>query len=201
MLAVVKPAVTDYPIQNPKDTSDIEDELTIPDDTGREHSTARWLALQILYEIDCTDHPQGEVMTNHLNRYSLQPATRDYTYQLVNGVLANLERLDMIVQTVAQEHPLDHLAIVDRNLLRSAVYEFTMLDAPPPIGIVADEAVRLAKEFGSDNAPPFVNGVLGTLYRNQPRLQAMLEAEIPPDDDEEDFDFDEENYFDEDDDA
>ena len=175
--------MTDYPISEPNgaDDLDIEEELEIPDDRGRERSAARWLALQILYEIDSTDHLRGEVMSGHMGRYSLQEKTREYTYTLVNGVLDNVNRLDMILQTIAQEYPLDQVATIDRNILRIAVYEYSMLGGLP-VGVVVDEAVWLSKEFGSDTAPNFINGVLGALFTNQKRLKAMLEAEMPSDD-------------------
>lgn len=190
--------VTDYPIREPDnaDDLDIEEELKIPDDKGRERSTARWLALQILYELDSTDHPRGLVMSEHTARYTLQQKTRDYTYKLVNGVLDNVNRLDMIIQTVAQEYPLDQIATIDRNILRIGVYEYSML-ANLPVGVVVDEAVWLSTEFGADTAPRFINGVLGELFSNEERLEAMLAAEMPTDDEYYDDDFDD---FEEDDD-
>ena len=182
--------VTTYPTQDPNNADDIDEELSIPDDHGRVRSTARWLALQILYEIDVTEHPRGEVITHHLSRYTLQTDTRDYTYRLVNGALDHVERLDMILQTIAQEHPLDQVAVIDRNVLRIALFEYTMIGGLPT-GVVADEAVQLARQFGSDSAPRFVNGVLGAIFSNEPRLQAMLAAELPPDDEDDEYDDDE----------
>lgn len=192
--------MTDYeeliPIPDPDNEIDIEAELDLPEQAGRERSVARWLTLQILYEADSTEHPHTQVMAHHLQRYTLRPLTRDYAMTLVNGVMDNIERLDMILQTIAQEHPLDEVAIVDRNVLRSAVYEFAMLGGLP-VGVVVDEAVQLAKGFGGDSAPRFVNGVLGAVFSDEKRLQAMLAVELPPDDD--DYDYDDEDEYDYDD--
>ncbi len=189
--------MTDYdfpipPNPNPENDIDIESELDLPDDTGQERSIARWLAMQVLYEIDCADHPHGQALAHHLRQYAaLQPATVEYTVKLVNGVMDNIERLDMILQTIAQEYPLDQIAIVDRNVLRSAVYEYAMLGGIP-VGVVIDEAVQLAKRFGAESAPRFVNGVLGAVFKDEKRLQAMLEVELPEEDDDEFEDEDDE---------
>lgn len=188
--------MTDNLTPNSAENLDIEEELKIPSDRGRERSTARWLALQVLYEIDSTDHPRGEVMSHHLQHYSLQEKTRKYTYTLVNGVLDDLERLDMIAQTVAQEYPLDTIAVIDRNILRIAIFEYAML-RDLPVGVVVDEAVWLSTEFGADTSPRFINGVLGAIFRNEERLTAMLTAEMPPEDEDDDFYDDDEDHEDE----
>ncbi len=165
-------------MQDPNDAEDLEEELSIPDDHGRERSAARWLALQVLYEIDSTEHLRGEVLTNHLGRYKLLAMTRDYTYKLVNGVLDNQPLLDEILSTIATEYPLDQVAIIDRNLLRIAIFEYSIL-GNLPIGVVTDEAVRLAKQFGADSAPRFVNGVLGGVFANATELAVLIENYTP----------------------
>lgn len=168
--------MSDYPDPNTinhADDDDIEAELALPDDTGRERTTARWLSLQILYEIDSAHHPSGEVMARHLNRYSLQRLTLEYTYQLVNGVLENLEKLDEVIQRAATEWPLDQIAIVDRNLLRLAVCEYVLI-ATQSVGVVTKEAVKLAEVFGGDTSPRFVNGVLGALFEDPANYAHLL---------------------------
>jgi len=171
---------------------DIEEELTLPEDRGQERTIARRLALQILYEIDSSDHPTGSVTQSHLARYALQQATTEHTVTLVNGVSEHIERLDMIIQTIAQDWPLDQVAIVDRNILRIAVFEYGIL-ARLPVGVVTDEAVKLARLFGSDSSMRFINGVLGSIFENKDRLKAMLEVEIPDtfDDEDEEYEYDE----------
>lgn len=180
--------MTDYPIPDSNNTEDIdiENELDLPDDTGQERSIARRLALQILYEIDSAEHPTGQVIANQLSQYNILPMTHDYTVGLVNGVLEHLERLDMIIQTSAQEWPLDQVAIIDRNILRIAVYEYGMLGKLPK-GVVSDEGMNLARMFGSDSSLRFVNGVLGSVFDDDTRLQKLVNIDLP-DDDEEDND-------------
>jgi len=136
--------------------------------------------------VDSAEHPTGQVIANQLSRYTILPLTHDYTVKLVNGVLEHLERLDMIIQTAAQEWPLDQVAIIDRNILRIAVYEYAMIGKLPK-GIVSDEGMNLARMFGSDASLGFVNGVLGNIFADDERLQKMLTIEIP---DEDDFDDD-----------
>jgi N utilization substance protein B len=81
---------------------------------------------------------------------------------LVTGILAQRDRLDTLIQQHAPEWPVDQMAIIDRNVLRIAIYEF-IIAAITPTRVAINEAVELAKAFGSDSAPRFVNGVLGAL--------------------------------------
>lgn len=172
--------MTNDPLPNPSslDDIDIEDELNLPPDKGQERTIARRLALQILYEVDSTEHPLGEVMATHLGRYVLRQPTVDHTSRLIHGVRDHQERLDMILQTVAPDWPLDEVAVVDRNVLRLALYEAAMLKELP-VGIVLQEAIKLTEVFAGDSSIRFVNGVLGSIFNNPDRLQAMLTVEIP----------------------
>lgn len=179
----------DYPIPpSPSQLPDIdiEAELILPSDVGQERSTARRLALQILYEIDCTDHPPSVVIKEQLANYTLARLTTDYTLKLVNGVLEHMERVDMIIRTVAQEWPLDQVAIIDRNILRLGVCEHMLSELP--IGVIVDEAVGLARQFGTEASLRFVNGVLGAVFADTERLKKMLSVEMPDDDDDDDYD-------------
>jgi N utilization substance protein B len=176
------------------DDIDIEEELTLPPDKGQEKTIARRLALQILYETDCAEHPLNLVIATHLGRYVLQPGTKDYAIRLATGVEEDVDRLDMIIQTFAQEWPLDQIAIVDRNILRLAIYEYAMI-SKLPVGVVTDEAVNLAKVFGSDASLRFINGVLGNIFRNDDLLQTLLTVEMP-DIDDEDYDYGDDDDFD-----
>jgi transcription antitermination protein NusB len=179
--------LTNDPLPKPSslDDIDIEDELKIPSDEGQERTIARRLALQILYEVDTAEHPLGEVMANHLSRYALRNLTVDHTSRLVHGVIEYQDRLDMIIQTVASDFPLDEVAAVDRNVLRMALYEGAMIDELP-VGIVLQEAVKLTETFAGDSSIRFVNGVLGGIFNNPERLAAMLAVEIPDDDEDDD---------------
>jgi len=98
---------------------------------------------------------------------------RTFAYNLVNGVLDSRSKLDAVIQRYAPEWPLNQMAIVDRNLLRIAIYEFAIAKETP-IKVSINEAIELAKEFGSENAARFVNGVLGTLATKEDELYAAL---------------------------
>jgi len=89
-----------------------------------------------------------------------------FVRHLVNGVLKYQSVLDTFIHSHAPEWPLEQMAYIDRNVLRMALFEFAV-DGSTPVKVVINEAVELAKTFGSDSAPRFVNGVLGTLVEHK----------------------------------
>jgi transcription antitermination protein NusB len=128
---------------------------------------ARVSALQALYELDTTNHPADQVIANRLGAHPLPAEGAEFLRYLVSGVLKNLAQLDAMIQRLAPAWPVSQIAIVDRNVLRIALFELTSHPAgatapatPPKVAI--NEAVDLAKAFGSDSSSRFVNGVLGT---------------------------------------
>ena len=134
-------------------------------------SQARTLALQVLYELDCTTHRVGEVLQACFNVDDLHEQltsgekyaeAQTLTTTLVHGVQEHQERLDELIRQYAPEWPLDQLAAIDRNILRIAIYEL-VIDRTAPVKVAINEAVELAKTFGTDSTPRFINGVLGTL--------------------------------------
>lgn len=138
---------------------------------------AREMALQALYEIDAVGHSAGWVLQHSLEREpELSSQALEYCQQLVAGVVRCGARLDAYIQEYAKEWPLDQVAIVDRNVLRIALYEFTVGRIPTKVAI--NEAVEIAKSFGSDSAPRFVNGVLGALAPLRKEIAAALTAYI-----------------------
>jgi N utilization substance protein B len=123
---------------------------------------SRILALQALYEIDTTHHPVGTVLDQRLAEDPLPDEGAAFARELITGVMKHQAELDELIQRYAPEWPVDQMAVVDRNVLRIAIYEFFIRKATP-IKVAINEAVELAKLFGSDSAPRFVNGVLGAL--------------------------------------
>ena len=123
------------------------------------------LALQALFEIDSVNHPAEEVVRRRLQTHPLPPPAAQLMQDLVYGVLKHRERLDALIARHAPEWPVDQLALVDRNILRMAIWELTAPDMDTPVRVVINEAVELAKLFGSDSTPRFVNGVLGAIVR------------------------------------
>jgi N utilization substance protein B len=124
---------------------------------------ARALALQALYEVDCVGHAPEDVIARILEE---NPGLNDdgagFLERAVHGTLAETGTLDAWIAGCAPEWPVNELAVLDRNILRLALWEFRLV-GETPIKVAINEAVELAKRFSSDNAPRFVNGVLGTL--------------------------------------
>jgi N utilization substance protein B len=132
----------------------------------RERRRARSLALQILYEVDCVGHPVEDVLARRLERNdNLGDSAAAFLRQMVLGAIEHATDLDTMIASCAPEWPVDELAIVDRNILRIALWEIKVF-AETPVKVAINEAVELAKRFSSDNAPRFINGVLGTLIRD-----------------------------------
>ena len=123
---------------------------------------ARALALQALYEIDTVGHGLEEVVTRLLGEGVLSEGNAAFTRELVSGVVQNKEKIDRSIQSFAAAWPIEQISAVDRNILRLAIFEI-LLDNKVPVKVAINEAVELAKTFGSDNSPKFVNGVLGSV--------------------------------------
>jgi N utilization substance protein B len=138
---------------------------------------ARIIALQALYEIDCAHHAPAVVLEHLLATAELPPAATAFGRHLVNGVINHQTVFDVFIHRYAPEWPLEQMAYIDRNILRIAIFEFAV-DGQTPIKVAINEAVELAKAFGSDSAPRFVNGVLGTLVEHKEAIaQAVKETE------------------------
>lgn len=143
----------------------------------KSRTRARGLALQALYEVDITDHPPGEVLKARLEEETLTDELAEFAHQIIFGVLPLLKILDQIIAEYAPEWPLEQIAAVDRNILRIACWEFASQEAGTPIKVAINEAVELAKLYGSDSAPRFVNGVLGSLAEHQQEIRYSLQQE------------------------
>jgi transcription antitermination protein NusB len=138
-----------------------------------ERRLARELALQALYEVDLVGHAPASVLHERLGEVvDENPRVEAYARKLVMGVLASTAQLDFYIQSHAPEWPLDQVAVIDRNLLRMALYEFTVGHVPVKVAI--NEAVELAKDYGADSTPRFVNGVLGALVPLQDEVTQAL---------------------------
>lgn len=131
----------------------------------------RIIALQTLFEqdfrrlADDKTFDLEEVLARNIERYKATVDDKDFIVQLVKGVAKNEQKLDEELQPVAPEWPIDQIARMDRVVLRMGLYELKHgKDVPPKV--VINEAVELAKAFGSENSSKFINGVLGTVLRN-----------------------------------
>jgi len=122
---------------------------------------ARRLALQTLFEIDFSRGDAGETHARGAFRAGLTEEAAAFAWGLVEGVLGHRRELDAEIASLAPEFPIDQMARIDRNILRIALYELRV-SGDAPASVVIDEAVELAKLFGSQASPKFVNGVLAT---------------------------------------
>ena len=122
---------------------------------------ARRVALQTLFEIDFNRADPKETWERGAFRTGLTENAAAFAWQLIDGVLQHRRALDEEISVLAPEFPISQMAAVDRNVLRIALYELRVLGDAPAAAII-DEAVELAKLFGSEAAPKFVNGVLAT---------------------------------------
>jgi transcription antitermination protein NusB len=135
---------------------------------------ARALALQVLYEIDVANHPPAEVFNARLEETPLSPELSEFARQIIFGILPITVILDQSIAKYAPEWPFEQVAPIDRNILRIACWEFAVL-RDTPIKVAINEAVELAKLYGSDSAPRFVNGVLGSLADHQHEIKQILQ--------------------------
>ncbi len=123
---------------------------------------ARMTVLQVLYEVDTAKHDPQTAFEQRAADDPLPDGAADFARQLMLGVIQHRAVLDRVIAQIAPEWPLDQIATVDRNILRIGVYE-VLLVRDTPVKVAINEAIELAKIFGSDASPRFVNGALGTL--------------------------------------
>jgi N utilization substance protein B len=123
---------------------------------------SRELALQALYEMDVGAHEPAAVLERLIVESRLTEDQAAFARVLLSGVLENRERIDAIIAKTATAWPTQQLAAIDRNILRIAIREF-LVDNLTPVGAAINEAVELAKKYGSDSSSKFINGVLGSV--------------------------------------
>ncbi len=127
-----------------------------------ERHRARGLALQAMYEIDTTGHEPAEVIRRQLEISLLSPENSRFASELVTGALAHRAIIDGHIRRFARAWPIEQMAVIDRNILRLAIFE-VLIDNKVPMRVAINEAVELAKDFGSQSSPRFVNGVLSSI--------------------------------------
>jgi len=130
---------------------------------------SRSIAMQSLYEWDFwkrDDSKLEEIVKSNIKEFGPGLESTDFIWEIVKGVLSNLAKINEIIEKCAPEWPLDQVTIVDRNVLRIGIYELLWGkrdEVPPKVAI--NEAIELAKNFGGESSGRFINGVLGTIYR------------------------------------
>jgi len=140
----------------------------------RERRRLRNIIIQALYEIDTVNHPPQEVVARYLMQNDdLNDEGSEFLRDFVEGVLSTIPKLDKVIGTFAPEWPVDQLAILDRNILRMALWEIAIYDETP-LKVAINEAVELAKRFGSESSARFINGVLGTLADQEQEIRRQF---------------------------
>ena len=136
----------------------------------------RIVALQSLYEYDFHGGKDSkskikDILKRNLNQYKGAIGDTEFVNDLVEGVLKHQAKIDKIIEPAAPEWPVEQIARIDKITLRLAIYELAIKKEVPP-KVAINEAVELAKAFGGDNSSKFVNGVLGTVYREETTTKA-----------------------------
>ncbi|OGZ24722.1 MAG: transcription antitermination factor NusB [Candidatus Nealsonbacteria bacterium RIFCSPLOWO2_01_FULL_43_32] len=130
---------------------------------------SRSIAMQSLYEWDFSGKKEDaldKIVEKNIKEYGPGLEKVDFVWQLVNGVKKHLPQVDKIIEKAAPEWPIDQITIVDRNVLRMGLFELlyeNKEEVPPKVAI--NEAIELAKTFGGESSGKFINGVLGTVYK------------------------------------
>ncbi len=131
----------------------------------------RVIVLQSLYEYELRnlagDHDVdiNTIVAKNIEPYEKALGDTEFVYNLAGKVIENAESLDVVLQPIAPEWPISSVAAIDRNILRMGLYELSECRDTIPPKVAINEAIELAKAFGSENSSKFVNGVLGTAYR------------------------------------
>ena len=133
---------------------------------GASRRAARALTLQCLYEVDSAGHPVAEVLRRSLSRSPETVST--FVSTLTHGIFEHRESLDRTIASFAPTWPVAQLPVIDRNVLRMAIFELFYLNETP-FKVAINEAVELGKRFGSESSPRFINGVLGSVVAADPQ--------------------------------
>ncbi len=142
----------------------------------KSRTKARGVALQVLYEYDLTGHSLGDSLDARLIDETMEESLVKFSSQIINGVIPIVPKLDKIISEHAPEWPLDQVAVIDRNILRIALWEFGV-EKCTPLKVAINEAIELAKVYGSDSSPRFINGVLGSLVNHASEIQNLFPSE------------------------
>ena len=119
----------------------------------------REAALQLLYAIEITHADVEEVLSSSWAHALTAARTRDFTGALLQGVLASRDEIDALIREWSANWSLERIGLVERNILRVAIYELLFMPEIPP-NVTINEAIEVAKRYGAEDAPAFVNGIL-----------------------------------------
>lgn len=129
---------------------------------------ARSIALQTLFEWDFRGKKKEQmpvIIEKNLSEFGNGLQEKDFSIKLINGVIDNLPKIDKIISEYAPDWPIDQITNVDRNIMRIGLYELVFAKEVPP-KVAINEAIELAKSYGGHSSGKFVNGVLGSIFKN-----------------------------------
>ncbi len=118
--------------------------------------------MQALFELDSVGHQPEQTIARQFGRFPPSTEVKEFAQELVTGVLTHKEQIDKTIENTAPAFPIDQLPVIDRNILRLAIYE-VLIDNRVPMRAAINEAVELAKDFGGEKSPRIINGELGAV--------------------------------------
>jgi len=127
---------------------------------------ARELALQVLYQLECSGQKLKEILSYYWEENPVPDEVCQFSEKLLEGTLRNLKELDMLIESVSTNWKLSRMASVDRNLLRQAAFELVYLEDIPS-SVTINEAVEIAKKFGTEESASFINGILDKIAKDK----------------------------------
>jgi N utilization substance protein B len=125
---------------------------------------ARELALQMLFQHDMSGNLPDQIIDTFEELQKSKPNTREFATRIFRGTVDHLPELDEMIQNQAENWRLSRMAGVDRNIIRMSVYEFLHEDDTPKL-VIIDEAIEIAKKYGTDKSPQFINGILDGILK------------------------------------
>jgi len=145
----------------------------------KSRTKARGLAMQALYELDMTNHLVGNVISASLSSSNLSKELKDFSQKIIVEIYPIRDFLDEIIEEHAPEWPIDQVSSIDKNLIRIALWEIAIF-TETPVKVAINESIELAKEFGSDSSPRFINGVLGSLASKINEIKITINMKLDP---------------------
>ena len=125
---------------------------------------ARELALQMLYQHDLSGNSVETIIDTFEELQKANPSTREFATMILHGTVKNLAQIDEMITAQADNWRLSRMAVVDRNIIRMSIYEFLHQNDTPKL-VIIDEAIEIAKKFGTVKSPPFINGILDGILK------------------------------------
>ena len=125
---------------------------------------ARELALQMLYQYDLSANPPAQIVETFEELQKSKPNTREFAVKIFNGTVENLAKLDEMIAAQADNWRISRMAVVDRNIIRMSIYELLNEPETPKL-VIIDEAIEIAKKFGTQKSSQFINGILDGILK------------------------------------